>query len=264
MNDTFNLSRFGFLLKKSILERPIQIIGLTFLILGFTFFTYSVFLYFGGWGPAQNLSFIWGYIGGGIFLSSAVFGYFNTNASGSAYLTLPASALEKWLCGTLITGVFFCLLFFGFYRLIDTAFVTAYHNGLDRNSPLYQKMYNAVHIFAFEGNIVRQSTIMFVNFTGIMLVGSLYFNRVAVVKAAIVACVLMGVIYLLNLTVANILFTNVDVAFPFHNILIKMGKEAGSIELTPIASTFVDICFQYILPCILWVTAYIRLREKEI
>ncbi|TSD65850.1 hypothetical protein FFF34_000165 [Inquilinus sp. KBS0705] len=264
MNDIFSLTRFGLLLRKSVLERPAQIIGVIALILSFTLILYSGLLYFGGWGTAQFLSFIWGFIGGGIFLSSNIFGYFNTNASGSAYLTLPASVFEKWLCGVLITGVLFCLLFLGFYRLIDTCFVTGYHNSLDRSSPLYARLYDAVHIFSFEGNTVRQSVTMFVNFAGVMLVGSLYFNRVALVKVALVACFTMGAIYFLNLAIAHVLFKNVDIAFPFYNVLISVNSESGNIQLPPFASKLADVCLQYILPITLWVTAYIRLREKEI
>src|SRR5438874_467595 len=98
MNNVFNLKRFSLLLKKTILERPMQFMGLTGLVLAATFIIYAATKYAMGWMPAQNLTFIWGLVGGGCFLASVVFGYFNNNASGSAYLTLPASALEKWLC----------------------------------------------------------------------------------------------------------------------------------------------------------------------
>ncbi|AMR31801.1 hypothetical protein A0256_10400 [Mucilaginibacter sp. PAMC 26640] len=264
MNDTFNLTRFGLLLKKSVLERAMQILGLMAFVLCFTLISYSILVYIGGWVGAQTMSFVWGFIGGGVFLSSMVFSYFNTNAGGSAYLTLPASALEKWLCGVLLTGVFFCLIFFGFYRLIDYCFVTAYHNGLDRNSPLYKNMYNAVYIFPFEGNIVRQSTTLFLNFTGIMLVGQLYFNKVALVKVALVTCAIMGFIYFLNLAVATMLLGKIDIAFPYYTVLINMGSEVGNVELPEGVVAVPNAFFQYILPVILWLTAYIRLREKEI
>lgn len=264
MNDTFSPSRFILLLKKTILERAMQILGLMGCVLCFILIFYSIFVYIGGWSPAQNLTFIWGFIGGGTILSSVVFSYFNTNAGGAAYLTLPASALEKWLCGVMITGVLFCVVFFSFYRLVDYCFVTAYHNGLDRSSPLYRQTYNAVHLFLFEGNIVRQSTILFLNFTGIMLVGSLYFNRVALVKVALVACGVMGFIYFLNLAVASLMLGRVDIAFPYYTVLIKVGSEVGNIELPNGTVAIPNVFFQYILPAILWITAYIRLREKEI
>jgi hypothetical protein len=198
-------------------------------------------------------------------LASFVFGYFNTNAGGSAYLTLPASVLEKWLCGILIAGVFFLFIFLGFYRVMDYMFVTAYRNGLDRTSPLYQRLYDHVYIYAFyDNNVVEKVYAMWANFAGAMLVGSLYFNRVAIVKVALVVCAVLGGIYTLNLAVANIMFSNVDLAFPFYTVLIKVRSEVGNIVLPHAASRVSDIIIQYILPATLWITAYIRLREKEI
>jgi hypothetical protein len=264
MNDIFKLRRFILLLKKTILERPVQLMGLTGLVFVATLIIYSLALYTLSWNPAQNLAFIWGFVGGGCFLSSIIFGYFSTNASGSAYLTLPASAFEKWLCGILIAGIFFTCAFLAFYRLLDTCFVTTYHNGLNKNSPQFKELYDMAHIYTFDNNVARQSIILYVNFAGAMMVGSLYFNKVSAVKTALVYCGILGVIFFLNLFLANIFFKNVDEAFPFHNIFIKIGNDVGSVELPHAVSNMVTIAIQFIIPAVLWITAFIRLREKEI
>lgn len=265
MNDTFNLSRFSLLLKKTILERPAQIVGLMALVLCFTFALYAIVLYSIDYSPAQNLSFIWGFAGGGTVLAAFVFNYFNTNAAGSAYITLPASVLEKWLCGILVAGVLFCIVFLGFYRLVDYAFVTAYHNGLDKASPSYQKLYDRVYIYSFFNNkVVGVVFIMWFNFAGAMLVGSLYFNRVAIIKVALVVCVAIGLIYGLNLGIANVLFKHVDLAFPYYTVLLKVKSEVGILTLPPAGAKITDLFINYLLPVTLWLTAFIRLREKEI
>ncbi|MCO5936041.1 hypothetical protein NAF17_10865 [Mucilaginibacter sp. RB4R14] len=265
MNDTFNLTRFSLLLKKTVLERPVQLIGLMGLILCFTLILYSLVLYSIDYGSAQNISFIWGFIGGGTVLASFVFGYFNTNAGGSAYLTLPASALEKWLCSVLIAGIFFLVIFLSFYRVMDYIFVTAYHKGLDHTSPLYQRLYDHVYLYPlYQNNVVNKVYIIWANCAGVMLIGSLYFNRVAIVKVSLLVCVVLGCIYFLNLAVASALFSNIDVAFPFYTVLIKVRSEVGVIQLPQRAYQMSDIFINYILPATLWITAYIRLREKEI
>lgn len=265
MNDILNLNRFNLLLKKTILERPVQIGGLMGFILCFTFILYAAAVYAIDYGAAQNLSFVWGLVGGGTVLSSYVFGYFNTNAGGAAYLTLPASALEKWLCGILIAGFFFLIIFLGFFRLVDYSFVTAYHNGLDKNNPLYQRLYDHVYLYSFTNNrVVERVITIWVNFSGAMLVGSLYFNRIAIVKVALVVCGILGAVYGLNLLVANLLFSNVDVAFPYKNVLIKVKSEIGVISLPHTAALVFDAFINYILPITLWLTAFIRLKEKEI
>jgi hypothetical protein len=265
MNDTFSLSRFVLLLKKTIFERSMQLIGALVAVMAFTFLLYTLVLYTLDWGPAQNLSFIWGFIGGGVVLSSVVFSYFTTNAGGAAYLTLPASSLEKWLCGILISGLLFCIVFLSFFRLMDYIFVTAYHNGLDRTTPLYHALYNHVYLYAFEdNNVVVKATVLYTNFVGAMMVGTLYFNRVALVKVALVVCGVLAVIYFLNLAIVSLLFSNVDIAFPYFTVLIKVDSEVGNIELPHYAYAIANNFLQYILPGTLWITAYVRLREKEI
>src|SRR6478736_4112517 len=118
MNDTFSIRRFGLLFKKTIAERPIQTVGVMVLLLLLSFILYVAAKKIIGFGPAQNLTLIWGLAGGGFFLASFVFGYFSNNASGSSYLTLPVSYFEKWLCSIIITGVLYPIIFLVFYHLM--------------------------------------------------------------------------------------------------------------------------------------------------
>jgi hypothetical protein len=151
MNNTFDVIRFGRLVKKTLLERPVQTLGLTGLLLALSLILYAAIKTFGGIGPAQNITFIWGLAGGGFFLASFIFGYFSSNAMGSTFLTLPASNLEKWLCGVLIAGIFYPVIFLLFFRLIDSSFVGIYHHGLDPAGPFYKQLYQSVYIFDFNG-----------------------------------------------------------------------------------------------------------------
>jgi hypothetical protein len=267
MNDLFEIKRFGLLLKKTVAERVLQLTGLAALALIATLIIYAGVLFVtdgAGHNLAQNLSFVWGIIGGGTFLSSIVFGYFSTNASGAAYLTLPASAFEKWLCGILIIGVFFPVVFMAFYRVMDTCFVMFYHNGLNKHDPRYTDMYNAVQVYAFDNNFAKQCVIIYANFATAMMVGSLYFNKVSAVKTALVYVGLLAFVYFLNLILAHTIFTHVDSAFPFNSIFIKVGNGTGLLELPAMVSKMVFIAIQYIIPGALLFTTYIRLREKEI
>jgi hypothetical protein len=265
MNDTFEIKRFGLLFKKTILERPLQLLGLTGLVLVATLVIYAVLLHLTSFfNLTQNLSFIWGFAGGGCLVASVVFNYFNTNASGSAYLTLPASAFEKWLCGILIAGVLFTGIFLIFFRVMDACFVTAYHNGLDKNSPHYKQLYSAVQVATFDHNIARQAIMVYANFVGAIMLGSLYFNRVSLIKTALVYCGMLAIVFFLNLFLANIFFKNVDFAFPFHGLFIKVGNDNAALELPAFYSNIVELAVQIIIPAILWLTIYIRLREKEI
>jgi len=94
-------------------------------------------------------------------------------------------------------------------------------------------------------------------------VGSLYFNKVAFIKTAIgMSIVVLGVMGI-NWLMATLLFGHINNASVFNSVTIPAGKEEGSIELP---RGFVDIIndsIWYVLPAILWLLAFTRLREKE-
>ena len=190
MNNTFHAKRFGLFFKKTLLESPVQMFGFTGLLLALVLILYVVAKTLSGFTAAQNLTFIWGLAGGSFFLASFVFGYFSSNACGSSFLTLPASQFEKWLTGVLIAGVLYPLIFLILYRVIDSSFVAIYHHSLDPASPFYKQQYESVYLFSLNGFVAWKVYPMFFFLTGAMLVGSLYFNKVAFIKTAIALCIL--------------------------------------------------------------------------
>ena len=263
MNNTFNIKRFGLLLKKALLEKPMQMIGFPCLLLTVVLILYAVVKALSGFEMAQRISFFVGLAGGSFFLASFVFGYFLSNASGSSFLTLPASNVEKWLCGILIAGIFYPTIFLIFYYSIDTGFVALYHKSLDPASPFYKQAYEAVYTFEFNGIVARNVFIMFFIYTGAMLLGSLYFNKAAIIKTAMALCVILLLIYGFNYLFATMLFGDIDDAATLGYVAIPVGHEVGFIELPAgFAKIFKYLLF-YIAPACLWLLSFTRLREKE-
>jgi hypothetical protein len=263
MNNIFSIKRFGWFFKKTILERPVQLIGFVVLTLALDVVVYACVKFIGGFVVAQNATFILGLIGGGCLMASFVYNHFSTTARGSSFLTLPASQLEKWLCGIMITGILYVAIFLLFFRAMDLIFISIYHNGLDPKGPFYKQMYDAVQPFPYDGFVAVKTYMMFLNFAGAMLVGSLYFNKAPFIKVALIACGFCFGAYFLNLFIANLFFKNVDSAFPYYLVWITVGKERGRLELPANILNTVSISFQYIIPFILWTLAFFRLREKE-
>jgi len=240
-----------------------QLVGLSALSLSVVFFSYVIVKSLVGFEEAQDIAYILGLIGGGCFLASFVFGYFSSNAMGSSFLTLPASHFEKWLCAVLITGVLYVLMFLLFFRFIDTVFVGIYHRSLDPNGPFYKQLYEGVQLFPYDGFVANKAAIMFVNFAGAMLVGCLYFNKVSFIKVALLIAAFWFGSYLINLMIAKAMITNVENAMPYFLVWIKVHTEEGRIELPASVMQVVKILIQFIIPSILWILAFIRLKEKE-
>lgn len=154
MNNTFNIKRFAWLFKKTILERPAQLLGMTCLTLVVVLLIYAILKSLAPRDVVQNGSFMIGLAGGGSFLASFVFNYFSSNAAGSSYLTLPASHFEKWLCAVLISVVLFTIIFLVFYRITDAAFVASYHRSLDTKGP-----FNAFFSKAIGSDVIKSGDI---------------------------------------------------------------------------------------------------------
>jgi hypothetical protein len=263
MNDTFNITRFVRLLKKTLLEKPVQMFGFTGLLLAIVFILYVVAKTIGGFGNAQNLTFIWGLPVSSGFFASIVFGYFSTNASGSSYLTLPASHFEKWACGILIAGILYPAIFLLFFRIIDSSFVAVFHNSLDTGSPFYKEQYESVYIFDFNGVIAWRVYPLFFLLTGFTFTGSLYFNKIAFIKVAICLCILWLGLLGINYLIARLMFPNVTDAAVFNHVAIAVGKEEASIELPGWAGKTFAYSLGFVLPALLWLLSFTRLREKE-
>ena len=263
MNEVFSIKRFLLLFKKMIAERPTQTLGVTVLLLVLSFILYVAAKELVGFGPAQNLTFIWGLAGGGFFISSFMFGYFNTNASGSSYLTLPASFLEKWLCGILIAGIIYPLIFLLFFHTMDAAFVASYHNSLDKTSLFYKQQYESVYNFDLNGIIALKVYALFLQLTGMMLTGGLYFNKIPFIKTGLAICAIILAIFGLNWLMANILFNNVSDAGPYDHVTLFVGKETGTLILPINLENFFHIAIAFVIPLVFWFLPLLRLREKE-
>ena len=263
MNDVFSLRRFGWLMRKIFLERIMQVAGTILLCFTVTFMVYAMTRLLQGVQVGQNGAFLVGLTLGGSLMASVVFNYFNNNAMGASFLTLPASLLEKWLSGILIVGVLYFLLFLAFFRLVDFAFVWQYHHSLDHHAPYYKEQYEAVNLMSFTEFTAWGNYVMFLNFAGIMMLGSLFFNKAAFIKTALFICVVIVGAFLLNLLVINLLIKNTQTAFPFSVVWIWVGKERASIELSPENADKIKIIFRFVLPAILWSLSLLRLKEKE-
>ena len=278
MNNTFNFKRFSWIFRKTILERPVQLLGIFILDFIVVLLLYTFLREILGWGPTQNMTFFWGLTFGGCYLSAALFNYFSSNANGSSYLTLPCSALEKWLCAIIIVGVIYTAAFVLFYKAMDTAFVSYYHQQLNPKEVNYLGKMEAVQLLDLGGHVARASFMIYGLLAACMLVGSLYFNKLSFVKTGLIICGVCSVFFVFNLGVANLFFNNVSDAFPFFRVSMNIPSaeiiHESSVMIRPISDEasvllpepyhgIIEATVQYVLAAVLCVTAYIRLREKE-
>ncbi|WP_300601282.1 hypothetical protein [Niabella sp.] len=263
MSDLFNAKRFALLLRKTIAEKPMQTIGVAALLLVLSVILYAIVKKMAGFDAAQKITFFFGLAIGTPFLASFVFGYFNRNAIGCSYLTLPVSYVEKWLSGILIAGIFYPVIFLLVYHLTDVVFVSVYHSSLDPNSVFYKQQYERVYTFDLNNIVAWRIYGFFLFYTGAMFVGGLYFNKTAFIKTAIVVTVLFLLIMGMNWVMATLLFQHVQDAAPYNRVSLSIGKETGTLALPTRWQHIFYYGLAFVLPIGLWFLPLIRFREKE-
>ncbi|MBO9619620.1 MAG: hypothetical protein J7539_11345 [Niabella sp.] len=263
MSDLFNAKRFALFFRKTIAERPILTVGVMALLLILSILLYTIIKKIAGFGPAQNITMIWGLAGGSFLLTSFVFGYFGTNANGCSYLTLPVSFLEKWLCAIIIVLIIYPVLFLLCFHITDSLFVAAYHNSLDPASPFYKQFYESVYTLDLTGFFAWKVYSLFLTLTGCMLVGGLYFNKAALIKTSIAITLLTLAIIGINWLMAFSIFRNVVDAAPYNHVVLSIGRETGTLILPTQAGNIFSTGLKYVIPGFLWLLPLIRLREKE-
>ncbi|MBN1836360.1 MAG: hypothetical protein JW820_10955 [Spirochaetales bacterium] len=197
---------------------------------------------------------------GGFIVTSLAFRELHLDSQSIFYLTLPGSALEKFLSKLLVSSVGYALGSLVFYSAVSAAaegisrliFGTSYpfFNPLDRNVLLAAAAY-----------LVTQS---------VFLVGSLYFRRLAFVKT-VLYLVLFGIVLgIVSGLAAWIVFRDYAMgrSIIFQPYLNQLGA-TGELEriLQPLAEGFwraARLLFWIAVAPVGWVIGYLRLRETEV
>jgi hypothetical protein len=267
MNNTFELKRFGLVFKKLIFERALHLIGSFILVALFTWYIYRMTT--GntreGMLMPQLEAFGIGLVLGGIYWTFTAFSYFSNKTEGSNYLLLPASHLEKWLCGVL-TLTLFMVVFCLFFRGLDAFYMAKFRENLNSTDyPFnYDRLYNSAKVMDFWGNnALHFLYFVFFNLTATMAVGALYFNKVALIKTIFASIGLFFFFTFLNAQITKTLFhENINPILVWQQVILTEKSEI--IQLSPPISMAYFVGFHYILPIGLWLIALVRLREKEL
>lgn len=269
MNNTFALKRFGFVFKKLLFEKRLQLCSYFILVALFTWFLYHM----GGsvtesWQNGQRNAFPIGLTLGGLTWVSFGFNYFSNKESGYTYLLMPASHVEKWL-SVLVLFLTFITAFCLFFRILDTFYVNYFVSHLDPT--LYPKghpkLKAATHILKFWGSrswSLEFTYFVFFNMTGAMSIGSLYFNKMAFVKTVFVSIIVFVLINTLNAQIAKALISENVSTSPMLFWRTNTSSMNDAVTLPKAIDGIYTVIFNYILPLVLWLIALIRLREKEL
>lgn len=191
----------------------------------------------------------------GIIFASTTFASLGDKARGTHWLTVPATHLEKLVCGLFYSMIVFLVVYVAVFLVIRQ--VTFFWIKLD---PVNQIEYQ--HNI---GKGIKNIFLIFLSVQSLFILGSVYFEKFSFIKTILFGLVLIFVYILIFQFVFRQLFG----AHSFHmrglsSFTIYEQEDMKIYRLAPVVDTVLENLFQYIWAPVLLAAAYFRLKEKEL
>ncbi|ACU05547.1 MULTISPECIES: hypothetical protein [Pedobacter] len=274
MNNTFNIERFGLLLKRKWLEfGKIYLVTLSVafgvILLGYLIAFWRVFM---GLSPVSSRNLVFReplfMIFGFLFITAVASNYFAHLGQKSKTiidLLIPASTFEKFVAGVFFTGVLTTISFTVLFCLTDLIFITKLRNishSVETSS--YTDAHGTVTVvkdnlaYFFAHNKINRFLPLYVFpffFTSIFLLGSVYFNKFHYIKTALSVMVFAGIWTFIIVNTGEYLTRNRRHVGDSGSFFNNPGKDTIEWMLLLLLLVFTFI---------FWGIAYVRLKEKEV
>jgi hypothetical protein len=276
MNNTFNIQRFGLLLKRQWLEfgkiylvSLVVALGVIIAFYGFALWPYLItkadvtFDY--RLGFREPLFLIFGFIFISI-IASNYFAHLGQKPKAIIDLLIPASTFEKFLTGIFFTSILAVVSFVFLFYITDLAFVSKlrgmytsveqitpyYHNGKEITS--YDHL---AYFFVKNGADDKFIPIYIIPFfvTSVFLLGSIYFNKFHYIKTAISVMIFSGIL-------SFILFKTGSWLFEGKIMIDQEGRNTN--HMSQNTAEWLGVLLLVALTAIFWSITYVRLKEKEV
>lgn len=251
-----NFSTISLLINRQFKEH-FRMYGIGLLVLlAFLFF---MFLIVHQWqdsfsGAVQNGVFVIGlFVGGGVF-SNAMFHEFSSPQSGMWLLSIPATHAEKVVTSILISVVFFLGVYFLIFYLADLLYL-----GLTGTLAV-ENILNP-----FKDNFY-QFFFLYLLFNGIMLLGSIVFNKHSFIKTLLAGVLFFIAFNYINTLMLEVLIPEASVVstIPFDSFLFSHQGENIKVFLFTEANMVSSLFVRVVLPISIWFAVWLKLKEKEI
>ena len=265
MNNTFDFNRFSLLVKRQWVENKKLFLMASFGVAGILAILNALIMTWESGIINEVARYV--FFNLSLFLSGSIFANYvfkdiSDKNSSTSFLLIPASHFEKFLTGVLYTFILFPLVFLSLHYVVDFGFVSIGNNIKDdlkvlgvRNLQLYSYIFN-------NGDVRKEldRTIGFwLVIQAFVLMGAAQFEGRTYIKTAFMGFAilfLMGfVIYLSDKFLLG------DIIKEFQNkgysrTLVKPTKD--------LFDSILGIILIYVLPPILLVVTYFKLKEKQV
>jgi len=260
MNNTFNIQRFGLLLKRQWLEfgkiyliTLVVVFGVTVAFYGFNIFPLERFRGPHDLGFREPLFVIFGFLFITI-IASSYFAHLGQKPKAIIDLMIPASTFEKFLGAIIFTSLMSTISFLLIFYITDLAFISYLKSNLTEVGAK-EILFITEKEFISDFRELRFVYMLPLFVTSVFLLGSIYFNRFHYIKTAISVMIFSGIWTYIIYNSGRFLFDN---KILIHNEDGRLGwLERSYIEMYM-------ILLLALLTYIFWAITYVRLKEKQV
>lgn len=259
MNNIFNISRFGKLLKKHFKEQLKTYIMSIMVLTGVLFVLIGLFTYLNnGMMPLkmQSILFALIFLASGTIFTSTVFADLGSKTKAIPLMTLPVSHFERFLVAWLFSFVIFQLLYLAAFYLADLTILTLANKIVPVQNQLMQLGDPELHIDIFYK--------IFALFHAIAFLGAIFFEKLHIIKSGFLFMLGVFGVMIVNYLQINFLFDSKVTAFlPF--VVSMVTENDMHYELEPNADMISYLTIMvYVLVLIFWTATYFKLKEKQV
>ncbi len=257
MNQQFNFTRFGRLLRKHTAEYlPNYAMGTAVLaggvlvVLGsLTYMTRRPLEH-----EMQVILFLFGLLAAGAIFTSSIFATLGTPRGAAPALLLPASHLEKYLVAWLYSLPVFLVVYTVVFMLINLLVLQIGNQG------------HPYEVYNFSRGAREWLTplLSYVLLHSLAMCGAIYFQRLHVIKTAFLLFGLSTVLIIANVRMIKALMPTTGINVPFGVLWVGQSGPRVPITLPENQQLLVMLLLPVVLATLLWLASYARLTEKQI
>lgn len=280
-NQTFSFARFMLLLNKHWMEnRKLYLLGLLALAgLSVTWFSFILLMTkFHGVPPfMQFLTYYLGLYFIGCLFANSTFAGLGNKAGGIEYLSVPASHLEKLLCGILFSVFLFFIAFTVAYYIVDIPIVRLSNRLFALQHPVWPGTKIMIgdnvlmNVFTGQGEPppFKDNIGLLYGFfatQSAFVLGSVYFRRYSFIKTivAVLILFLLGMFLIENVIESSLPGGGWRLDGILEWVQYSSPGVPSIVRLPVWIERILVLLMEYSAPFIFWWATYYRLKEKEV
>ena len=258
MNNLFSLPRFLMLFRKHMLEKSKEYLLSTLTLTIIITALLSFIAYKDSSGlreDMQGVAFVISIILSGIIFTSKIFSDLGNKKKSTNYLMLPASHLEKYLVNWSLSYIFFQVVFIVVFYLATFIVLSFRINEIGNSNRVFNILDTQNNIYLI--------FLVYLAVHSFMFFGSIKYRKNHFIKTIFLLFSFASLFSLFNWILSSLIISpKILTSFPLTSLrFIEDGKYYN---ITHASNTVIAVSLTIIVSALLWLSAFYRLKEKEV